>query len=53
MPAQTTLCSGNLRTERMDDGRRRLLRSLVVKVDGIGCSADIENGRLDQHGLDG
>ena len=29
------LVSGNLQTERMSDGRRRLLRDLVVEVDGL------------------
>ncbi len=29
------LVSDNLQTERMSDGRRRLLRELVVEVDGL------------------
>lgn len=34
MSAPTCLVSGMLRTERLEDGRRRLLRDLVVQVDG-------------------
>lgn len=34
MTRPTRLVSGPLRTERLSDGRRRLLRALVVEVDG-------------------
>ena len=35
MPLTTRLVSGPLQTERQSDGRRRLLRDLVVAVDGL------------------
>lgn len=35
MPTLTRLASGPLQTERQSDGRRRLLRDLVIEVDGL------------------
>lgn len=43
MTIETRVVGDPLQTERLEDGRRRLLRNLVVKVDGLTITVPVDN----------